>query len=70
MTSLLVSARERGEIPAELNPEREAMLLLALADGLVVRVLLDPGMAAAAVAALDYHLDRVFAEGPPTPTGQ
>jgi hypothetical protein len=69
MTSLLVSARERGEIPAGLDPEREAMLLLALADGLVVRVLLDPGLAAAAVAALDYHLDRLFAAGPPTATG-
>jgi AcrR family transcriptional regulator len=67
MTSLLVSARERGETPAELDPEREAMLLLALAEGLVVRVLIDPGMAAAAVAALDYHLDRVLADGPPAP---
>jgi AcrR family transcriptional regulator len=64
MTSLLVSAQEQGEIPAELHPEREAMLMLALADGLAVRVLLDPGMAVAAVAALDYHLDRVFADRP------
>jgi AcrR family transcriptional regulator len=70
MTSLLVSARERGEIPGDADPEREAMVLLALADGLVVRVLLDPGLTTAAVAALDYHLDRVFAGGPPTPTGQ
>lgn len=56
----LRSAQQAGEIAPSLDPEREALALFALADGLMLRALLDPGQTAAAVATLDYHLDRIF----------
>jgi TetR/AcrR family transcriptional repressor of bet genes len=56
----LRAAQQAGEIAPSLDPEREALALFALADGLMLRALLDPGQTAAAVAALDYHLDRIF----------
>lgn len=62
VASLLTDARRSGEIPGPIDPRQEAVSLLSLADGLMVRVLLDPAKADAALAALDYQLDRIFGE--------
>jgi AcrR family transcriptional regulator len=59
-TGALRSAQDAGEVPPTLDPEREAMSLFALADGLMLRSLLDPDQTATALAILDYHLDRLF----------
>jgi TetR/AcrR family transcriptional regulator, transcriptional repressor of bet genes len=56
----LRSAQEAGEVPRSLDPELEATSLFALADGLMIRTLLDPDQAARALAAIDYRLDRIF----------
>lgn len=56
----LRAAQDAGEVAVSLDPELEAGALFALADGLMIRTLLDPDSAAAALATLDYHLDRVF----------
>lgn len=53
-------AQQTGEIAGSLDPEREAASLFALADGLMIRTLLDPNQTTAALATLDYHLDRIF----------
>ena len=59
----LRTAREAGEIAGSLDPDLEAAALFALADGMMRRALLDPELAATAVATLDYHLDRIFGSG-------
>ncbi|MCA1670722.1 MAG: TetR family transcriptional regulator C-terminal domain-containing protein [Actinobacteria bacterium] len=59
-TDQLRAAQEAGEIPRSLDPELEATSLFALADGLMLRILLDPDHAATALAAVDYQLDRIF----------
>lgn len=56
----LRAAQDAGEVETSLDPELEAGALFALADGLMIRTLLDPDNAAAALATLDYHLDRIF----------
>lgn len=58
----LRSAQDAGEISASLDPEREAVSLFALADGLMIRTLLDPDQAATALTILDYHLGRIFGD--------
>jgi AcrR family transcriptional regulator len=68
----LRSAQEAGEVPRSLDPELEATSLFALADGLMIRTLLDPDHAGTALAAIDYQLDRIFdrersAQGPEGP---
>jgi len=61
----LRSAQEAGEIADPLDPESEASSLFALADGLMIRTLLDPDQTATALATLDYHLDRIFGSESP-----
>jgi AcrR family transcriptional regulator len=56
----LRSAQAAGEVPNSLDPELEATSLFALADGLMIRTLLDPDHAATALVAVDYQLDRIF----------
>ncbi|MGH3492305.1 MAG: TetR/AcrR family transcriptional regulator [Sciscionella sp.] len=58
----LRSAQDAGEIAHSLDPELEATSLFALADGLMIRTLLEPEQAGAARAAVDYHLDRIFGD--------
>jgi len=53
--------QDTGHVTASLDPEREAASLFALADGLMIRALLDPDQTTAALGILDYHLDRIFA---------
>jgi AcrR family transcriptional regulator len=67
-TGQLRGAQQAGEIPAALDPELEAASLFALADGLMVHTLLDPDRANQALAAIDYHLDRIFTSRSATPT--
>lgn len=58
----LRSAQRTGEVDPELDVEREASSLLALADGLMIRCLLDPGRVVDALATVDYQLDRIFTD--------
>lgn len=59
----LRAAQEAGETAEWIDPELEASSLFALADGLMIRALLDPDHASSALAAIDYHLDRIFTTG-------
>lgn len=61
LASALEAARGAGHLAPGIDPTGEAVALLALADGLVLRVMtgaLDPDTA---VAVVDSHLGRVFA---------
>lgn len=61
----ICTAQQAGEADRSLSPDLEAAALFALADGLMIHILLDPDRTATALAALDYHLDRIFIdEGP------
>lgn len=61
----LRSAQQQGDVEVSLHPEREAISLFALADGLMIRTLLDPHFGQQAIDTIDYHLDRLF-----TPSGR
>ena len=54
------AGQQRGTAAAELDPEREAVILLALVDGLGAHVLADDHSQSAALAAFDGHLRRLF----------
>lgn len=56
----LRAARRDGEISGPIDPDLEAGSLFALADGLMVRTLLDPDQVRTATATIDYQLDRLF----------
>jgi AcrR family transcriptional regulator len=56
----LRSAHDTGEITRPIDPALEASSLFALADGLMIRTLLDPDQATTALATLDYQLNRIF----------
>lgn len=47
----------------KLDPDREAVTLLAVVDGLLPQMLIGYTDADTAVATLDYHLDRIFDGG-------
>ncbi|MEV0651070.1 TetR family transcriptional regulator C-terminal domain-containing protein [Phytomonospora sp. NPDC050363] len=63
---LLRAGVERGEIAADRDLDAEAMLLLALADGLTTYVMLEVHEAERAAELIDYQLGRLF-EGVPAP---
>ncbi|MEC4015452.1 TetR/AcrR family transcriptional regulator [Streptomyces sp. H27-D2] len=56
-------AVERGEVPAERDPDDEAMLLISLVDGLTAYTLLGVHGPAEAQRLLDAHLGRLFVSG-------
>ncbi len=56
----LRAAQAAGDTPAGLDPDLEAVNLLALSSGLGTTVLGGYSSAEQAQAALDYHLDRLF----------
>ncbi|MEU4405202.1 TetR/AcrR family transcriptional regulator [Streptosporangium sp. NPDC023963] len=58
-------AQGDGQVPANLDPEREATILFALVQGLVNPALIGHYTPEAVVAAVDYHLDRLFPRGNP-----
>lgn len=60
LAGLLRRAAERGELPADSDPDDEAMLLIALVDGLTAYTLLDVHTPEEALRLLDRHLDRLF----------
>ncbi|SNR91049.1 transcriptional repressor [Streptosporangium subroseum] len=59
----LRTAQEAGQVPGDLDPEREAMILYALTQGLVSPTLIDCCPAELVEATVDYHLDRLFRRG-------
>lgn len=56
----LREAAGRGEVGADRVPEREAMLLVSLVDGLTGYTLLDVLGPQEALELLDHHLERLF----------
>ncbi|MEV0698805.1 TetR family transcriptional regulator C-terminal domain-containing protein [Saccharopolyspora sp. NPDC050389] len=60
VVSELRAAQESGELPADRDPEREAEALLLIPDGLSIGLLLGHRTGEGAIAAVDYHLDRLF----------
>jgi AcrR family transcriptional regulator len=61
IAAMMRAAQERGEIPADRDPERETVSALSLTDGLVSHVLMGHYSAETALRAIDDHLDRLFA---------
>jgi AcrR family transcriptional regulator len=56
----LRTSQAAGDTPAHLDPDAEALSLLAMAAGLGNSVLADQSSAERAQAVIDYHLDRLF----------
>lgn len=56
----LRSAQMSGEISAELEPNREAMALISLVDGLVSHLMVGHYSGEQALAVIDDQLDRLF----------
>jgi len=61
----LRAAQAAGDTPGHLDPELEAVSLLALSAGLSTSVLAGQSSPGQAQAVIDYHLDRLFP--PPAP---
>ncbi|WP_336206609.1 TetR/AcrR family transcriptional regulator [Nonomuraea sp. LPB2021202275-12-8] len=55
------AAQTAGQIPARLDPLQEATILFAFAQGMVNPALIGHYAPDEVVAAVDYHLDRLFA---------
>lgn len=56
----LRAARDAGELAPGVEPQRAALTVLALTDGLMLRVLIDPASGPVAIQALDDELHRMF----------
>jgi AcrR family transcriptional regulator len=56
----LLAAQAAGESPAPLDPDLEAMTLLAMSAGLGTSVLVGQSSVEEAQAVIGYHLDRLF----------
>ena len=56
----LRAAQAAGDTPAYLNPEAEALGLLAMASGLGNGILSGHSSVEQAQTVIDYHLDRLF----------
>ena len=56
----LRTSQAAGDTPAHLDPDAEALSMLAMAAGLGNSVLADQSSAERAQAVIDYHLDRLF----------
>ncbi len=61
----LRAAQEAGDTPAGLDPDLEAVSLLALSAGLGTSVLAGQSSVKQAQAVIDYHLCRLFPAFPP-----
>jgi AcrR family transcriptional regulator len=61
----LRSAQAVGDTPADLDPELEAVSLLAMSAGLGTSVLAGQSSPGQAQAIIDYHLCRLFPASPP-----
>jgi AcrR family transcriptional regulator len=60
ITAQLRAAQAAGDTPARLDPDAEALGLLAMAHGLATSVLGGQSSAEQAQSVIDYHLDRLF----------
>ena len=56
----LRAAQAAGDTPARLDPDTEAVSLLAMSAGLGTSVLGGQSSVEQAQAVIDYHLDRLF----------
>jgi len=56
----LRAAQAAGDTPAHLDPDLEAVILLAMSAGLGTSVLVGQSSAGQAQAVIDYHLGRLF----------
>jgi hypothetical protein len=56
----LRAAQAAGDTPGHLDPELEAVSLLALSAGLSTSILAGQSSPGRARAVIDYHLDRLF----------
>lgn len=56
------AAQQAGEISAELDPAREASILLAFVDGMMMHLLIRQIDTSAALAMIDYKLDHIFTD--------
>lgn len=62
VSDLLRSAREAGALVRDVDPEREAEILLAVPDGLSVGLLLGHRSRQQAIDTVDYYLDGLFGQ--------
>jgi AcrR family transcriptional regulator len=56
----LRTAQEAGDVPAQLDPDLEALSLTAMSAGLGTSVIAGQSSVERAQAVIDYHLDRLF----------
>jgi AcrR family transcriptional regulator len=56
----LRAAQAAGDTPAQLDPDLEAVSLLAMSAGLATSVIAGHSSPGQAQAVIDYHLDRLF----------
>jgi AcrR family transcriptional regulator len=60
IAEMMRAAQERGELPADLDPDRETVSALSLTDGLVSHILMGHYSAETALRAIDDYLDGLF----------
>nr|WP_055501697.1 TetR/AcrR family transcriptional regulator [Nonomuraea pusilla] len=60
LTARLAAGQQAGDVASDRDPRTEAAALLALANGLTAGVLARQRSPEAAMAIIDYHLDRLF----------
>jgi AcrR family transcriptional regulator len=60
LAAQLRAAQAAGDAPAHLDPDLEALSLMAMSAGLATSVLAGQSTADQAQAVIDYHLDRLF----------
>ena len=65
VASQVRSAQAAGDAPADLDPDVEAISLLALASGLGTSILAGQSSPEQAQAVIDYHLNRLFPRSRP-----
>lgn len=56
----LRTAQQRSEVSADVDAEREALVLMTMADGMMLHLVLGQTRETEALAAVDLHLDRLF----------
>lgn len=66
LTSVLREAHAAGALRHDVDPAAEAVALLALADGLVLRVMVGSLLPEAATDVVDDRIDELFAVTPPS----
>ena len=66
----LRAAQAAGDTPAHLDPDQEALSLLAMSAGLGTSVLAGQSSAGQAQAVIDYHLHRLFPASRPALRGK